>query len=123
MRSDSSDEKIWVELAELFFLDTEFDERDFERIAKLLKDSGWSRERTEKTLVQLIAPHVAGNLGHLFWPVIGEWAGFDHDWLCARVRHSKILRTKHPDWYFMISDWWCRKMLRQLDVERLLSRL
>jgi hypothetical protein len=63
-------EEIWLALAELFFLDTEPQQHDFDYAVRLLKEAGWNREETERTLIELIAPQVAGNLGYLVWPVI-----------------------------------------------------
>lgn len=118
-----AEKQIWLALAELFFLDTEPSEMDYERVAGLLKSNGWSREKTERTLIQLIAPNYAANLGFLIYPVIGEWAGFDGKVLESRVVQSQSLRVRYPNWYFSLSDWWCRKMLKALKLESFLNRL
>ncbi len=123
MTSEKSEEQIWVALAELFFLDTETDENEFQRVAKLLKASHWDRTRTEQTLIKFIAPHAGANLGFLIYPVIGEWAGFDEERLCEKIRRSISLRENKRAWYFLVSDWWCKKMLNRLEIEKLLQRL
>jgi hypothetical protein len=119
----TQEEEIWCTLAELFFLDTESTEGDFARVADLLKDNGWSRIQTEMTLLRLIAPNVAANLGWGLYPVIGEWAGFDRAWLSERIRRTKALRASRPKWFFTLSDWWSGRLLNRLGVENLLSRL
>ena len=116
-------DELWVALAELFFLDTEFNEEHFINLAARLKESGWDRERTEKELVQFIAPVAGANLGYLIWPVIGEWAGFDRTDLCAKIRSAAAHREKHPNWYFFLSDRHSRWMLKKLDAQRLLEKL
>jgi hypothetical protein len=118
------EETIWLTLAELFFLDTEPNEQDFQHALTLLKDAEWTREKTNKVLVELIAPHYGANLGYLIVPVVAsEWAGFDKALLVSKIRHSVSLREKYPHWYFMLSDWWCAKLLHSLDINRLLNRL
>ena len=117
------EEEVWIHLAELFFLDTEPTEECFARVANLLNQNLWTKERVEKTLVQLIAPHVAANLGNLVMPTIGEWARFDRESLCRKIQNSKELREQNPEWYFLLSDWWHRRMLNQLGLARLLNQV
>ena len=121
--AQGEEDELWLTLAELFFLDTESLESDFARAAELLKKNGWSRSRTEKTLVQLIAPQVASNIGWGLYPVNGEWAGFDGKVLSEKVRRSITLRAARPDWHFTLLDWWYRRLLNQLGMQRLLNRL
>lgn len=123
MTPTDSEKILWLELAELFFIDTEMLEADFMRVAKLIKASNWDRSKVEETLVQLIAPHAGANVGYLFIPVIGEWSGFDLDDLCKKIERSQKLRKEKPSWYFTLSDWWCRRMLKNLGIDRLLSLL
>ncbi|MBL7543142.1 MAG: hypothetical protein JNL11_04965 [Bdellovibrionaceae bacterium] len=123
MELETTEEKIWIELANLFFLDTEPDEIAFKNVAHILKTNSWNKEKTELTLIQLIAPHAGANLGYLLWPVIGAWDEFNTTLLCDKIRKTRNLRTKHPNWYFLLSDWWCRRMLRQLDIDQLLRQL
>jgi hypothetical protein len=114
------DEDLWAALAGLFFLDQEPGDEDFERVAKDLKRAGWSREKTEGVLVRGIAPHAGGSP---LWPVIGEGTDLDLERLTARVRRSLALREGRPPWFFCLSDWWHRRTLRQLGLEKLLGRL
>jgi hypothetical protein len=117
------EQAIWLTLAELFFLDAEPQQADFERALALLREAGWSRKRTRKTLIELIAPTAGANLGFLVWPVIGEWMGFDKASLCSKIHRTAALREKYPKWYFFLSDWWCARMLQDLEVERLLDQI
>ena len=123
MNYENIDEKFWIRLAELFFLDTELLDQAFVSLAADPKASKHKREQIQNFLVQCIAPHASANLGFLYYPVIGEWAGFDEKDLAKKVRRSMDLRKKYPKWFFMLSDLWCLKMLRQLSVDRLLDRL
>ena len=121
--ADEQERELWVALAELFFLDTEPQDRDFDHVLRLLEAANWTPERTRATLVHLIAPAVGDNLGFLIYPVIGAWAGFDKAYLCQRVQRLSNRRSEHPKWYFWFSDWYCERMLRKLDMERLLKEL
>jgi hypothetical protein len=119
----ANEEEIWVALAELFFLDTENKEEDFTRVAELLRQNGWNRDSTEMVLVRLIAPNAGANLGFLLWPTIGAWSGFDARALCEKIHQTRTARNNKWASHLFISDWWCRRMLRRLGVERLLSRI
>lgn len=118
-----NEEDIWLALAELFFLDIEPTEKDFDRVLNLLRDNNWSARKTEATLVKFIAPHIGVNLGFLIYPTVGEWAAFDKEWLSKKIRQSILLRKNKPNWYFFISDWWCRRILYKLGLEKLLNKL
>lgn len=118
-----NEEDIWLALAELFFLDIEPTKKDFDRVLNLLRDNNWSARKTEATLVKFIAPHIGVNLGFLIYPTVGEWAAFDKEWLSKKIRQSILLRKNKPNWYFFISDWWCRRILYKLGLEKLLNKL
>ncbi len=66
----------WLDLAELFFLDFEPDESDFENLAERLQRSGISRNLALKILTEEVAPVAGVNLGFGLYPTIGEWSGF-----------------------------------------------
>lgn len=114
---------IWPALADLFFLDTEPQPESYRRTAALLKARGWKRPQTERTLLELIAPVAGGNLGYLVYPVIGEWAGFDPVWLNPRIEAHRQRRARWPRFRVRVSDFWCRRMLQQLEWQRLLDLL
>lgn len=119
--SDENEEAIWLALAELFFLDHIPYDTDFTRVADLLRKNSWTRLRTERTLIEAIAPHAGANLGYLIYPVIGAWAQLDSKTLSVKIRRSLSIREKRPRWHFLLSDWWCRRMLLRLGLEQLLS--
>ncbi len=80
---------VWIALSELW-LDTELQDRDLDRIARVLHESGYDRDALERILAEEVAPVIYRNL----YSVAGVWTGFDPDWLCAEV--SRRLRTRGP---------------------------
>ena len=119
----TTEEALWLSLAELFFLDTEPEQYEYESVAERLKQAGWTRAQTAAILTELIAPVAGVNLGYLVYPVIGEWAGFDADTIITRIERLKKLRETKPRWYFMLQDWNSRRMLKILRMDRLLALL
>lgn len=71
---------VWVALSE-FFLDTELDDGDLERIADLLATSPYSLEELETIYRDETAPVLWHNLN----VPAGVWDAFDPDWLCAEA--------------------------------------
>jgi hypothetical protein len=71
---------VWEALSELF-LDTSFDEADFNRIARVLARSPYSLEELEHILVSEVHPACGANMLSL----AGEWTGFDPEWLESRI--------------------------------------
>jgi hypothetical protein len=67
---------VWTAMSELF-LDTELQEEDHLRIARVLAASTYSEEKLEEILRFEVTPALKGNL----LCVAGEWAGFDEEWL------------------------------------------
>ncbi len=116
-------EKAWLLLAELFFLDTEPDERDYQRTAEGLREMGLEREEAEKILLYEVAPVAGVNLGYLLWPVIGEWAGFDAADLCRKIGAYVKRRAARRAWHYFLQDRFMRWMVRQLEPEKLWSRM
>lgn len=112
-------EDIWLQLAELFFLDTEPTAEDYQHIGRMLIENGWTPEYTFDFIIKYIAPKYAANLGYFIYPAIGEWSGFDREELVNEVNRMIFLRNKYPSWYFLFSDWWMKRILRWLDFEKL----
>jgi hypothetical protein len=71
---------VWAALSELW-LDTELMPDDLQRIAGVMKKSGYSLPELRDIYLFEVAPVVFGNL----LVVAGEWAGFDEDWLFAEA--------------------------------------
>ena len=81
-------EKIWQLLSE-FYLDTELEEEDYQRIAKQLKLTAYSIEKLKEIDLYEVSPILQLNL---FSPA-GEWSGFDSDWLNAEC-YKNYQRSK-----------------------------
>jgi hypothetical protein len=116
----TSEEEVWGELADLFFLDLETGPEDIERVASVLRRNGWSRQDVERTLVELIAPVAAR---HVLLPINSIWTGFDRRCLSERIAQRRLARATQPRYRFWPSDWWWRRMMRALDWEQLLRQL
>lgn len=114
---------IYIHLAELFFLDVDPEDPEYRVAAKYLKELGWSKEKTKRELVTIISPIVAANLGYGIFPVIGEWSGFDRDWFYKRLSTVRKRRSRTWKGFYLIQDWWYWKLLKQLEVARLLDLL
>jgi len=71
---------VWTALSELW-LDTEIQERDLERIARVMADSGLTIEELHDIYKLEVAPVVSTNA----LSVAGEWTGFNEDWLCSEI--------------------------------------
>ena len=64
-----------------FFLDTELQEKDQQRIARVLAASPYSEVKLEEILRFEVSPLLKWNL----LGVAGEWAGFDEAWLREKL--------------------------------------
>lgn len=116
--------EIWMHLATLFFSGESIGENQLKETAALLKSAGWSRAQTEKTILQLIVPHAKRNLGFGLPPAIGEEDFLDQDNLLPLMLLSEKLRKKHQwPYYFLIQDWVNNRILKKLNIERLLRLL
>lgn len=122
-RAPLSEEEVWVLLADLLFLDTETLESEFRDAAGALNHAGWTRQRIETVLIELVAPIAGANVGYLVYPVIGEWVGFDETWLVTKVRRRQARRKRLPRWWFWLVDRNMARIIRALGAERLLIRL
>ena len=71
---------VWSALSE-FFLDTDLQEDDYQRIASVLARSAYSIAEVEEILRYEVYPPLRSNL----LSIAGEWAGFDEQWLCEKI--------------------------------------
>lgn len=71
---------VWRALSELY-LDTELKDADHRRIAAVLAALPYGVDELEEILRHEVHPACRGNL----LQVAGEWAGFDDNWLRARI--------------------------------------
>lgn len=95
---------VWVALSD-FFLDTELQEDDYERIAATLAASPYPEQELKDILCFEVYPVCKWNLRI----VAGEWAGFGEEWVRERIapRYGKrpLLRLPLLHWW-MIRDHW-----------------
>jgi hypothetical protein len=77
---------VWSALADLF-LDTQFDQPQYERIADICRKAGYPKEELREIFFREVAPAFAFNL----FDIAGEWAGWPDDFV-----QSKILRELKP---------------------------
>ena len=75
--------EVWVAMAD-HFLDTET-RQDIPRTALRCMEAGLSVTQARLIWQYEVSPAV----GHNLWNVAGEWAGWDRDWLVARVQQSR----------------------------------
>ena len=74
---------VWTALSE-FWLDSELDEPDLERIAQVLANSEFSLAELRTIYLEEVAPVVWLNC----WSVAGEWICFDEQWLHREARQN-----------------------------------
>lgn len=79
---------VWLAISELF-LDTNLDSADLTRIAKTLAQSPYSLEELDDILLWEVYPACWTNT----YAIAGEWAGFDPEWLEARIKRRPWLLT------------------------------
>lgn len=72
---------VWNVLSELF-LDTELQEDDHQRIARVLAASPYSEKKLDEILRFEVTPVLKCNL----LSMAGEWAGFDEAWLREKLK-------------------------------------
>lgn len=73
--------RVWNALSE-FFLDTNLESEDLDRIAQILAESPFSIEEIKHINAQEITPICSANL----MSIAGEWGVFDQDWLLPRCK-------------------------------------
>lgn len=109
---------VWVAMSELF-LDTELQERDLTRIVGVLAASPYSFDELNSIYHDEVFPVLSANL----LSVVGEWAGFDEDWLVERLsawkgrKSGKFAMAWRHFWFNgTIDQWWT--ILDRVAVER-----
>jgi len=104
MKITETDERfpIWEALSE-FFLDTELEYKDYDRISTILAKSEYSLLELEDILQFEVYPACIGNL----FCIAGEWAGFHPDWIIDTIGPRK---DKRPKWRIgPIFKWYYKK--------------
>jgi hypothetical protein len=82
---------VWIALSE-FYLDTTLDDKDFQHIAKILKESGYSLNEIKRIHYEEVAPVVSPNL----MSPAGIWSGFEGDWLEKKILKNIASKTSRP---------------------------
>lgn len=102
---------VWEALSD-FWLDTELQDFQFDRIARVIAASPYSIEEVIAIHNYEVAPAVSANLIN----IAGEWSGFDSEWLNARCIHfasrrqsiwfkSRIALQLPFQWIFTVRLW------------------
>ncbi|PPE70813.1 hypothetical protein IS481_07780 [Caldimonas thermodepolymerans] len=81
-------------LSELF-LDREFDDADRRRLCEALAATGLDLATLERVFTEELEPLLSANLR----TPAGEWAGFDIDWLEARIRERQGQQDGWRRWW------------------------
>lgn len=79
---------VWTAFSE-FWLDTELEDSDLKRIARVAASSGYSLAELRDIYFYEVAPVVSANM----LTVAGEWLGFDEDWLHTEARERAEHRS------------------------------
>ena len=106
----------WEALSE-FFLDTELQKSDYERIAGILAATKYSEDELEDILVEEVCPVCRGNA---LTPA-GEWIGFDPDWLKEQISPRYDRRLRFRCWFVLLHHWmyaghWEKVKVRILEL-------
>lgn len=91
MNNEINDERfpVWDALSE-FFLDTELEMKDYERISKMLASTKYTINEIQEILYYEVYPVCKWNM----FSVAGEWAGFHPDWIMENIAPKKDKRPK-----------------------------
>lgn len=81
--------KLWQALATLF-LDTEITDSDFDYIARVVLETGYSSNEVRAILWGEVFPVLEANLRS----VAGEWAGWTNAWLLEHLKVGKDLEVR-----------------------------
>jgi len=102
---------VWNAISD-FYLDTELQPSDYERIAAEFIKSGKTIQQIKEIDFYEVFPVLKGNL----MSVAGEWGGFNKNWLnenCEKMylkRKNIFFRLKiklsHVFWFWMRKDHW-----------------
>ena len=119
---DGTYKNVCLELANLFFLDTEHSENFHKLAANHLKETSLSVTELRQILEKQVAPVAGVNLGYLIFPVIGEWSGFDKEDLAQKIKYYSNKRNKRPQWLYCIQDFFVRRMIKDLETEKFFQK-
>jgi len=95
---------VWDALSE-FFLDTELDKNDYDRISKVLAKTKYTISDLQEILYYEVYPACKWNM----FSFVGEWAGFSPDWIMKNIAPNIDKRPKlriAPLHKWMFRDHW-----------------
>jgi hypothetical protein len=99
---------IWIALSELY-LDTELDEQDIQRIAKVFRLSNYKLDQIKEINRLEVFPVLQSNLED----VAGAWAGFNEKWLIEAIETHIANKSVYPS---LTEDlWWLARKWMQKD--------
>jgi hypothetical protein len=91
---------VWDALSE-FFLDTELQPDDHERIAKTLAASAYTENEIEEILIGEVCPVCRINA----FSIAGEWAGFHPEWLKEKIAPRFGKRPRFRSFFVLRHSW------------------
>lgn len=110
---------VWTAFSELW-LDTELDENDLSRIARVAAESRYSIAELRDIYLHEVAPVVYRNL----WGVAGVWNAFDEEWLHAEARRRAERRSLWLRfWVFIGLGRWCMTRAAEREWHRIVALL
>src|SRR6516225_6420435 len=95
---------VWEALSE-FFLDTELQLDDHERIAKALAATRFTENEIEDILICEVCPVCTRNA----LSSAGEWIGFDREWLTTELTPRIGTAPKFRSLFSLTHEWMYRK--------------
>jgi hypothetical protein len=114
---------VWRAFSDLF-LDTELQETDFQFIARVLLESRYTEEELEAILYREVFPVCIWNVRS----IVGEWAGFNEDWLQKQIlgnarKFWKGWRIFQPDRYMVRDEWESEVVDERRNCENMITCL
>lgn len=106
---------VWNALSE-FFLDTELDSKDYDRIGTILAESKYTEKELEEILYYEVYPACKWNM----FSIAGEWDGFHPEWIMEHIAPKKDTRPRFclaPLHRWMYQGHW-KRISRTIEVKR-----
>ena len=103
--------KVWETLSE-FFLDTELQPLDHERIAQTLAATAHSEDEIEDILIGEVCPVCRWNM----LSIAGEWSGFDPNWLKEKATPYFGKRPKFRILFILRHGWMYARHWKQVKA-------
>ncbi len=106
---------IWIALSE-FYLDTELQESDYERIVSKIIESPYSLDEIKEINKYEVFPILQYN----FLTVAGEWAGFDEEWLIKNIidslKRRNAIKKLGIESFYLIFKWMLKDHWRKVEM-------